>query len=35
MERKARGLWPVAAITAIVVGAGVLLLAVWRSTHRK
>jgi hypothetical protein len=34
MGRKARGLWPVAAVAAIATGAGVLLYAVWRSPHR-
>jgi hypothetical protein len=34
MGRKARGLWLAAAVAVIVVGAGVLLFAVWRSPHR-
>jgi hypothetical protein len=34
MGHRARGLWQIAAITAIAVGAGVLLYAVWRSPHR-
>ena len=34
MGRKVRGLWPVAAIVAVAVGAGLLLFAVWRSPHR-
>jgi hypothetical protein len=34
MGRMARGVWPVAAIAAIAVGAGLLLYAVWRSPHR-
>jgi hypothetical protein len=34
MEWKFRGFWPIAAIAAVIAGAGLLLYAVWRSPHR-